>query len=752
MLHDLRFAWRSVRSAPVHALFVVLALTSGIGLNAAFFTIVNALLLRPLPYERPGELVEIETAGSEWPLDAARDSKVFSGMGAYRPQGMEVEGPRGTKNEFGFRATAGLFTTLGVRAAIGRTFHEGEDRQGARPVVILAYDYWRSRSGDPSILGTSLVVNGVAHEVIGVLPPDFGLFFRDAKLVVPYPLREGRVIARRAPGVSLAEASAAVDRMIPWERPLRRRVIPLEEAFRTNEAPVLLLVQTAVVLVLLITCANIASMTLARSADRSRELAIRSAMGAERWRLLRQPLIESAILAMAGGIAGVGLAAILIRWLGSGIPANLTRVLRGEQGLTIDLSVAAFTFALSAMAMLFCGLGPALASTRPDLMSTLRNTAKGGTRERRRWSQAMVVLEIALSLMLLAGGGLTLKNLHSILNQHPGFDVDHVLRAVIDFPMGSQENPGARNVAIQQVLTGFREIPGVESAGYLYPQFFPYGGPRIRQDHYLADAAYFRTMHIPLLSGRLYQDTESDVTVLSRQMARLRFEGANPIGQKLRLRPNDSEQVTVIGIVGDVKNPVAPAPIALSYRPWPPSTPAGGIAMIRVTGDPDGYRGAIERELRRVNPKAEQVRIARLDEAVAYYVTPQRFVTSVLGIFALMGLSMASAGVYAVTRKWVSGRIPEFGMRRALGAQSRNLFLLVIRQASVCIGLGLAIGLVGTWSLQHSLASLLVGVSPTDPMVLGLVMCLLAIAAVVSAAGPALYAARVDPMAAIRHE
>jgi ABC-type antimicrobial peptide transport system permease subunit len=174
--------------------------------------------------------------------------------------------------------------------------------------------------------------------------------------------------------------------------------------------------------------------------------------------------------------------------------------------------------------------------------------------------------------------------------------------------------------------------------------------------------------------------------------------------------------------------------------------------MIRVTGDPDGYRGAIERELRRVNPKAEQVRIARLDEAVAYYVTPQRFVTSVLGIFALMGLSMASAGVYAVTRKWVSGRIPEFGMRRALGAQSRNLFLLVIRQASVCIGLGLAIGLVGTWSLQHSLASLLVGVSPTDPMVLGLVMCLLAIAAVVSAAGPALYAARVDPMAAIRHE
>jgi putative ABC transport system permease protein len=461
--------------------------------------------------------------------------------------------------------------------------------------------------------------------------------------------------------------------------------------------------------------------------------------------------------------------------------------LRGAEALSIDHRVLAFTAGLSVMAVLLFGLAPAVHSLRFDVMGCLRDTAKGTAPARRRFGQALVAAEVGLALMLSLGAGLTLKSLAGLQRQYLGFSPDHVLRVAVDLPDARFPLPEQRQAAFDEILRRVRALPGVEQAGLLAPQFFPFGGPRVRgaifeiegrpgeeprAEQYVAGADYFSTVQIPLLRGRYFSGTDTagstPVTLISNIVAQRYWGDADPIGRLIRLRPGDAANpwVTIVGIVGDVRNPIALDVQPTLYRPLSqslgtslqPAFRAGdtrvssAILLVRTAGEPLALADAIRGELRQVDPNTPEIRVADLERAVADYVSPQRFTTSLLGSFAGLGLLLAAFGVYGVMRFWVSLRIPEIGVRLALGAQPGDIVRLVVRRAVGTILVGIAFGIAGAIALQRVIASQLHGVSATDPWVFAAVSGVVGVVALAAALAPARWAARVDPLAALRHE
>jgi predicted permease len=473
MFRDLHFALRLLIKSPGFTALVVGSLAVGIAVNTLLFTLVNALLLRPLPYARLAELVEIDQPRRALPLDELRAAHAFDGVAADLPRYFAVAGPDGVRSVFSLRVSANLFQVLGVSPAVGRIFVPGDEQQ---PVVILGYDYWRQTSGDPGIIGQTLTIDGQQRTVIGVLPADFTLFFRGS-LWIPQRMTEGHALAHLRPGVSITQAEAEADAIsgLPAEpgasdRRQKTHVTPLAVAFRPNEASTVLILQAAVALVLLITCANIAHLLLVRAGARRREFAIRASVGAGRWQVARQLMTETVAIAAMGGAFGLLLARWSLDLLRTHLPVNLTRSLRGAEGLTIDIRVLAFTAGASLLTALFFGAVPAVGALRFDVMSCLRDSARGTSRERQRFGPLLVAGEIALALMLLTGGALMLKSLVGLQKQYLGFSAEHVLRAFLEFP------PPRFAGILQQV----EALPSVESVGLIAPQVFPFGAPRAR--------------------------------------------------------------------------------------------------------------------------------------------------------------------------------------------------------------------------------------------------------------------------------
>ncbi len=413
---DLRHSIRALQSTPGFTALVVLALGLGIGANSALFTVVNSLLLRPLPYERPRELVEISLARRVLPLEELNRAESLRGVAAFVARVFAVAEADGIKNIFGFRVSRNLFAVLGVRAALGRTFLPGEGDHSS--VVVLAYEYWRRVSGDPKILGQALTIGEQKYTIIGVLPEDFTLQVRDGNLFVPYRLTEGRVVARLKPGVLSAQAAAQAEAEVAGivrglgpepgrgNREERVRASRLTDSFRPNDAAPVLVLQAAMGVLLLITCANAGNLLLVRSNARRREFAIRAALGAGRAQLVRQLLTESALLAALGGAVGLAVAAASLGSVKEQLPANIGRMLRGAEALAIDWRVLVFTLAASLLALALFGLAPALSALRFDVMSCLKDSSRGSNPQRQKLSQLLVASEVALAVMLLAGADL----------------------------------------------------------------------------------------------------------------------------------------------------------------------------------------------------------------------------------------------------------------------------------------------------------------------------------------------------------
>jgi predicted permease len=774
---ELHRSLRALRSSRGLNATIVAVLALGIAANCALFAVINSALLRPLPYDSPERLVEIIQPPRWFILEHVRTARSLSDAAAFIARGLSVPSGDGVRNVFGFLVTPNLFTVLGIEAALGRTFLPGEDTQ---PVVILGYDYWRRISGDPNIIGQVLTIADEKRTVVGVLPADFSLQVRDGNLFVPARISEGRIVARLRPRASVSAADTEMKAIVAASpstggqalRGARTGAEPLTQAFRSNDALILLYLQAAAVLVLLITCANIANILLVRANARRREFGIRAAMGAARGQILRQLMFENALLSTLGAILGLALAHWSSSWIAAQLPANIARRLRGAEALAIDHRVLLFTLGASVLTVLVFGLAPALAAMRVDVVASLRATATGEGRERRRYGQLLVIAEIALTVTLLIAAGLTLKSLVGLQNQKLGFSPDHVLRTAVDLPRSRYPNAQQRLQTLHGILERLEAIPGVTEVGLVAPQLFPFGGPRVggveleirgsaesgaRAEVYYASTDYFRSVRLPLLRGRFFTDADTaaaaPVAILSEVVAK-RYWKSDPLGAVVRVDAANpaSPWATVVGVVGDVRNPTALAVQPTAYRPLAQSDLAGGTLMIRTAGDPMTVAEPVRRELRALVPGTSEFQPASLEKAVYDYVSAQRFTTSVLGGFAILGLLLAAAGVYGVMRHWVTRRIPEIGIRMALGAQPRAVLKLVIARCLVTTAWGLLAGTLGALSLQKWLASQLYGVSPTDPLVVISAVGLMALVGLAAAAGPALSAARMNPLTALKYE
>jgi putative ABC transport system permease protein len=765
MLRSLRVWQRQ----PAFAAIAILALAIAIGANSILFTVVNGLLLRPLPFENAEQLVELSIAERRAQLEDFPPARSIEAAGSFLAWNFPIAGSDGVRNFYSLRVTADLIPLLHIRPAAGRALtHEDFGRN----VLMISFEYWRRLGAHPDIAGQSLTIDGQSYAIAGVLPADFFLSTRDVNLIVPNLRDGGRVVARLHPGITAAQAQAEVASLTPGRR---AHVVPLDRAFRSSDSDVIVLLQATAGFVLLITCANLANLQLVRGLSRRREFAIRSAIGASRLNLILQLTQESALLAVAGAGLGLLLSRVLHDVVLATLPGNITRRLSGVDALSMDGRVVGFTAAVGLVTVLLFGLLPALNSLRFDVMSRLRDTARGPSRERQRMGRVLVMVEIALALLLLAGAGLTFKNLTRLETQDLGFRSEGVLRAMTDFSSTRYPRPEQKAAVMDEVERRLAAIPGVLRVGLVAPQAFPFGGPAVRgarfelfgqpdlearAEVYSANPSYLDAIRLPLLRGRWFTEADTlasaPVAVLSQVVANRYWGTDDPIGRRVRLNSERAESpwVTVVGVVGDVKNPVANQWQPTAYRPLA-QTPYSGATLLIRTGlkDPRSLAPAVRSQLHAVDPTAPEFRIvANLDDAVRDYVSPQRFTTRLMAVFAAIGLALAAAGVYGVMRFWVASRTGEIGIRVALGAQRADVLELVLGRAAWTGAAGVAAGLAGAVALRKAIASQLIGVSAVDPVVLGGVAAAIFAVAVLAAWAPARRATRIDPAEALRSE
>jgi putative ABC transport system permease protein len=764
----MRESLRVLRQRPGFSAAVVLVLALCMGFNSALFTVLDALWLRPLPFPQSDRLVEI-AAGRRTDLrNELQRARSVESAGAFLGWGFPVADAGGAHMAFGFRVTADLIPLLKVQAALGRALTRADF--GAHTAMI-GHDYWRSLGTPPDIAGRSLTIDGEPYFIAGVLPADFYLGVRDVNVIVPNLGAEGRTLARLHPGVTPAQAQAEIAGLVgggPVE------VVPADRAWRSNDGRPLALLLATAGLVLLIVCANLANLQLVRGLARRREFAIRTAMGATRGHLIGQLALESAMLGAAGAALGLLFTRALHDAILAALPLNIGRRLAGTDALSLDGRVAGFTGGIAVATILLFGVLPALSSLRFDLTAALRDTARGASGERQRFGRALVALETALALMLLAGASLALKSLTQLQSQYLGFHPAGVLRAMTDFSPTRYARPERQAALFSELERRIGGLRGVSSVGIVAPQAFPFGGPAVggsrfeisgrpevegRAEVYTANPGYLAAIGLPLIRGRWFNDADTltgqPVAVLSETVVRRYWGETECLGRAIRLDADraDSVWTAIVGVVGDVKNPVAGHWQPTAYRPFAQSPSGGATLMVRSAGGVRPLAAAVGRELHAIDPAAPGFRVvAPLEDAVRDYVSPQRFTTELLVLFAAAGLLLASAGVYAVMRYWVASRTSEIGIRLALGAERSGVMRLVLGRACSAAALGVAGGIAGAIAIRKVMAAYLIGVSPTDPWVLGITSAAIFAVAVAAAWLPARRASRVDPAEALRAE
>ena len=801
---DVRFSLRALRRAPSFVAVAVLCLALGIGANAAIFSVVNAALLRPLPYPEAERLVQLQETfkygGGEgfgsvsYPNfeDGRAQATAFERMAGYVFTNVNLQGTETPERLTALAATADLFSVLGVRPALGRTFAPGEDAPGQHHVAVLSDALWRRRfAADPSIVGRAITLDGEAHTVIGVMPAAFRFPARGATDVwVPLAPDSGQrarrgshfmeVVARLKRGVTseralrqLEAVAARLARAYPDQQTGRSaRVTPLRELAVGGVRPALLVLLGAVGLVLLIACANVANLLLVRASARRHEVAIRLALGASRGRLVRQLLVESLLLATGGAVAGS-----LMAWWGLRALRPFTnRALGAGAVVPLDANVFLFLLAVAVASGLAFGLVPALHAARGNVREDLMEagTKATATGRQQRFRNALVVGEIALSLVLLIGAGLLMRGFLLLREVRPGFGAEHVLTMHVAVPSQRFDSLGPTQPLLRPALERLRALPGVRSAGVInilpiqrvgFNGSFGIAGqdPPPRGQEPLAEfrvvsPGYFRSLGIPLKSGRLPGEDEGargeQVLLVNESLARQYLKG-DPVGQQIT--GFAAEPYTVIGVVGDVRQGALSEPprpeIYFSYADTGAASLLQDVTfVVKTAGPPAALADQVRAALRSLAPDIPVFAVQTMEEVIARSLSSTRYNVLLLGVFAGIALVLSAVGLYGVISYLVTQRTREMGIRMALGAQAGDVIRLVMRQGTALTAAGVALGLVGALAFTRLLESLLYGVSARDPVTFAAVAAVLTLVALAAAYLPARRAARADPLLAIRSE
>ncbi|MBZ5592650.1 MAG: ABC transporter permease [Acidobacteriia bacterium] len=809
--YDLHYGLRMLGKNPGFTTVAVLTLALGIGANTAIFSVVNGVLLNPLPYRQPDHLVALYSrtadgtrSSSSYPnfLDWVHDNRSFSALAAYRDDSFNLAGMGEPERVPVEMVSASFFTLLGVQPTLGRTFLPHEDQVGATPVVLISGGFWKRKFGSsPGALGKTLTLNGTTHTIVGVIPANFHYYSRNfppSEVYVPIgqwdaPNFHDRrasmgmdAVGRLKPGVTFDQANAdmqALARHLADEFPEADKgmgitLVPLKRDVVGSIQPVLLVLVAAVVFVLLIACVNVANLLLARSKSRTRELAVRTALGASRGRVVRQLLTESILLAVAGG----GLGCLIASWATQAALTVLPEALPRAEEIRLDGRVLLFMVAASVLAGIFFGLAPALKTSRPDLQETLKEGGRGSSGPRHRTQSVFVVVEMALALVLLAGAGLMIRSLARLWGINPGFDSHNVLTAQVSFP--SVGSPDAVRAIWRQINDRLDAIPGVMAAS-LSAGATPMGGDteipfwlegQVKPSSqagmkfaltYFVQPDYLKVMRIPLERGRFVTPEDNEhspfVMVIDDQFARLYFGNHNPIGQRVNLDILNTK-AEIVGVVGHVKqfgldeNPASSLQAQCYFSDFqipdkfmPLAAGDVGVA-VRTAGTPLAQVGAIRRALGQINSRLVMYRTQTMDQVVSGTLAERRFSMILLGTFAALALVMSCVGIYGVISHLASQRTHEIGIRMALGAERRDVLRMVLGEGAKMALLGVAIGLLAAFGLTRLLAAMLFGISAHDPLTFAGVAGLLTLVALFACYIPARRATKVDPMVALRYE
>ena len=800
LLQDIRYGWRMLRNTPGFSVIAVIALAIGIASTTAIFSVVDEVLLHPLPYPDSGRIVSVSqrlrstgadaSASPANYLDWVAQNHVFSYMAASRGmQGNLTGGERPERVRFAF-TSSNFFPLFGVAPLLGRGLLPEDAKAGSEHVAVLSYGFWKRRFGsDLSLVGRNITLNGEPYTVVGVMPANFApddyeeLWLPSPWDVPPYPLTPQKdprplrdsnyfdVCARLKPGVTLEQANAEMDaiaRHLEKQYPdantdVGIRVVRMQDNLVGDIRPVLFILLAAVVFVLLIGCANVANLLLARATDRAREVSIRTALGAGRLRLVRQLLTESVLLALIAGVAGI----VLAWWTVPALLALSPPDISNFKQIGLNPEVLGFSVIVSVLSGILFGLAPAFHASRTNLNESLKEGERGSTSSRGRTRSALVVAEVGLSLLLLIGAGLMVKSFVRLMNVDPGFDPDHLLVFSVGLPPSS--TPEQQDGFYRQVESRLQTVPGVQSVGAVSRLplaggnsdrgfMIPGSDKSYNADIRVSTPGYFQAMRIPLLKGRTLTDQDGQssahVAVVNEELAREVFPDQDPIGKYILKFGPSEDTFQIVGVIGNVRHEgleTTPRPevyLAFGQAHWP----SVFMAVRCKTSDPLALTSDVQNAVWSVNRDIPLANLRTMQDVIANSVLRRKFTMLLLAIFATLAMLLAAVGLYGVMSYTVSQRTHEIGIRMALGAQKTDVLKLVVGQGMALVMLGVILGIVAAVALTRLMSGLLFGVSATDPAVFGMIAVLLAGVALLANYVPARRAAKVDPMVALRYE
>src|SRR5579864_8172761 len=808
LAQDVRYAVRVLRKNPGFAAIAALTLALGIGANTALFSVVNGVLLNPLAYPHSGQLVALygKTTGFEHAsisylnfLDWQRATQTFSSMAIYRNNDYNFIGTGEAERLTGYMVSADFFSSLGVAPILGRTFLHDDDHPGAAPVVILGGGFWKRKFGASlEVIGKSMILNGASYTIIGVIPAGFTFYGRDRDVYTPIgqwtdeSFRDRRVdvsshgVGRLKPGVTLAQAKADMDGIAhnlaaaypEADKDVGITLVSMKEDIVGNVQPFLIVLLAAVGFLLLIACANVANLILARSMGRSHEFAIRAALGASQGRVIRQLLTESILLAGLGGALGL----LLAFWGTKVVLGTLPGAVPRANEVSLDSRVLLFTMALSLFAGIVFGLAPALKTSLVNLQEVLKESARGGARH--RLQGVFVAVEVAMALVLLVGAGLMVRSLAALWRVNPGFNPSHAITFVLSLPSAPTTSSAETRARLRHFDDKMHNIPGVQAVSVTLGSrpmihnssepFWIEGRPKPanlqempQAMFYLAESGFREAMGITLERGRFITSADDErapvVIDIDDVFARTYFADENPVGKRINLA-GFNVQAEIVGVVGHVKQwgldadakSAIEAQFDYPFMQLPgklmPLVADAVSVVLRTEGDPTGVMGFVRRAVEEIDPREVVYNVQTMNEVVSNSFAARRLSMILLSVFAALALMLACVGIYGVISYLVGQRTHEIGVRMALGAQRSDVFRLVIGHGARMALIGVAIGVGAALALTRLMANQLFGVSPHDPVTFVGVAVLLIIVAVAACYLPARRAMRVDPMVALRHE